>query len=237
VVNGRPDVVLSCAMSVDGYIDDAGPGRLAVSGQGDLDRVDQLRAGCDAIMVGAGTVRRDDPLLLVRAPARRAERVAHGLPEHPVKVTLTASGELSPSAQFFTAGDGAKIVYTTDAAAQALRTRLAGAASVAGLGSEVWLQDLLADLARHGVRRLLVEGGSGLLTRFLTEGLADELHLLVAPFFVGDEAAPRFVGPGRFPHHAHRPMRLAEATVLGEAVLLHYLLYLGGDLLGRSDQR
>ncbi|MGW3810445.1 RibD family protein, partial [Micromonospora sp. NPDC005113] len=74
----RPYVLLSCATSIDGYIDDASDQRLLLSNADDLDRVDAVRASCDAILVGAGTVRRDDPRLLVRAAERRAERVAGG---------------------------------------------------------------------------------------------------------------------------------------------------------------
>lgn len=99
----RPYVLLSCAVSVDGCLDAPGPDRLILSGTEDLDRVDGERAGADAIMVGAGTIRRDDPRLLIRSPARRAARVARGLPEHPAGVTLTASGNLAPGARFFTA--------------------------------------------------------------------------------------------------------------------------------------
>ena len=76
----RPYVVLSAAMSADGYLDDTSPQRLVLSGPEDLDRVDELRAGCDAILVGAGTVRADNPRLLVREASRRSERVRRGLP-------------------------------------------------------------------------------------------------------------------------------------------------------------
>ena len=65
----RPYVLLSCATSIDGYIDDASEQRLLLSNDEDLDRVDAVRASCDAILVGAGTVRRDDPRLLVRCRA------------------------------------------------------------------------------------------------------------------------------------------------------------------------
>jgi len=64
----RPYVLLSCAMSIDGHIDDNGPERLLLSNAEDFDRVDEVRASCDAIMVGAGTVRRDNPRLLIRSP-------------------------------------------------------------------------------------------------------------------------------------------------------------------------
>jgi 5-amino-6-(5-phosphoribosylamino)uracil reductase len=91
----------------------------------------------------------------------------------------------------------------------------------------VELGAILADLSRRGVHRLLVEGGARLGREFLTSGLVDELALTVAPFFVGAAAAPRFAGPGVYPHDPARPMHLAEVRQLDDVVLLRYLL--GGD--------
>ena len=71
----RPYTLLSCSMSIDGYLAGAARDRLLLSNEEDLDRVDAVRAGCDAILVGAATVRGDDPRLLVRsasAPATTA---------------------------------------------------------------------------------------------------------------------------------------------------------------------
>ena len=82
-MTGRPYVVLSCAMSLDGCLDGTGEDRLVLSGAADLDRVDAERAAADAILVGAGTIRRDDPRLLVRSARRQAERRASGRPRSP----------------------------------------------------------------------------------------------------------------------------------------------------------
>jgi len=70
----------------------------------------------------------------------------------------------------------------------------------------------------------VVEGGSSVHTRFLTAGLADEAHLVVAPFFVGDSRAPRFVGDGAFPWHPGHRARLAEVRQIEDVVLLRYAL-------------
>ena len=83
---------------------------------------------------------------------------------------------------------------------------------------------VLDDLAARGVRRLMVEGGGTVLTQLLTEGLADELQLVVAPLFVGDSRAVRFVGDGTFPWHDGRRARLAETRPVGDVVLLRYAL-------------
>lgn len=220
----RPYVLLSCAMSIDGYIDDASTERLLLSNDSDLDRVDEVRAACDAILVGAATVRRDDPRLLVRSARRRADRVARGLPPSPVKVTVTGSGDLDPTARFFTFGDGAKLVYCPSGAVEKTREQVGDVATVVDGGEPVTAAAVVDDLAERGVRRLMVEGGGTLHCQFLTAGLADELHLVVAPFFVGDCRAPRFVRDGRFPWHPGRRARVIEVRQIDDVVLTRYAL-------------
>ena len=223
-MTGRPYVLLSCAVSADGYLDDATPARLVLSSAADADRVDGVRAGADAILVGAGTVRSDNPRLLVRSPARRAARAARGQPPNPVKVTLTATGNLDPAARFFTGGPGDKLVYCASGAFAVAASRLAGVATVIDAGLRPEPRAVLEDLAGRGIRRLMVEGGAAVLDQFLTAGLADELQLAIAPFFVGDPAAPRFAGQATYPHDAANRMTLAEVRRLGDTVLLRYLL-------------
>lgn len=224
MVISRPYVLLSAAASVDGYIDDATGTRLLLSNAADFDRVDEVRAGCDAILVGAGTIRRDDPRLLVRSTARQDERQRRGLPAQPAKVTLTGSGDLDPSARFFTVGDTEKLVYAPSSVIPALSRRLGASATVVDGGEPVEVRTMLTDLAGRKIGRLMVEGGSTVHTRFLAAGVVDEIHLVIAPFFVGDPGAARFVGPGRFPQDADNRMVLAEARQIDDVVLLRYLL-------------
>jgi 5-amino-6-(5-phosphoribosylamino)uracil reductase len=217
----RPYTILSCAASLDGYLDDAGADRLLLSNREDFDRVDALRASCDAILVGAGTVRADDPRLLVRSAQRREERVRRGRPASPLRVVLAGRGGIDPASAVLTAQGAQTAVYE-------------GAPE---LGS------VLDDLGRRGVRRLMVEGGAAVLTRFLAEDLADELQFAVAPFLVGDPAAPHFpaasAGPGPaapgaggaaraagagFPQAPDRRMVLGEARAIGDILFSRYLI-------------
>jgi 5-amino-6-(5-phosphoribosylamino)uracil reductase len=201
----RPYVVASVAVSLDGRIDDTSPTRLVLSGPEDLDRVDDVRAGVDAILVGAGTVRADDPRLLVRSARRRAARVAGGRPETPLRVVLSTGGALDPAARILT---GAPTLV------------LGLGAAPAGVPAEI-VADLPAALDRlrgRGVERLLVEGGTTVHTAFLAADLVDELHLAVAPILVG--AGPPFVHPAAFP--AGR-WRLASTDSAGDVAVLRYL--------------
>ncbi|MEV0850976.1 RibD family protein [Nocardia fluminea] len=217
----RPWVLLSVAASLDGYIDDASAQRLLLSNAADFDRVDQIRAESDAILIGARTLRTDNPRLLVNSAERRAARMSAGRPEFPVKVTVTDSGDLDPGLRFWHTG-GAKLVYTSDAGAAALGDRLGGLAEVVSLGERLALPALVADLGTRGIHRLMVEGGTGMHTGFLAADLVDEIRLAIAPILVGDPAAPRFVGPGQFPGGAGRRLHLTGVEQLGDVAVLNY---------------
>ncbi|WP_338704392.1 dihydrofolate reductase family protein (plasmid) [Streptomyces sp. Q6] len=210
----------SVAVSIDGYIDDTSSQRLLLSSAEDFDRVDAVRAECDALLIGAGTLRQDNPRLLVGSEQRRAARLARGLPAHPLKVVVTASGDLDPGLRFWHCG-GRKTVYTR-CVPEAVRQQFRGAAEIVELGPALGLPAILDDLAARGVRRLLVEGGGSIHTQFLKEDLADELHVAHAPVLVGAEKAPRFLRPARFPGGAKRRMKLIDVQQLGDTVLHRY---------------
>jgi 5-amino-6-(5-phosphoribosylamino)uracil reductase len=104
------------------------------------------------------------------------------------------------------------------------RRRLGPVATVVDGGRHVRMRRLSEDLADRGVGRLMVEGGGVVHTQFLSDDLVDELQLVVAPFFIGDSRAPRFVSDGRFPWNAGRRAKLAEVRQIGDVVLLRYAL-------------
>jgi 5-amino-6-(5-phosphoribosylamino)uracil reductase len=218
----RPYVLLSVAVSVDGYIDDSTAQRLLLSNAADFDRVDEVRATSDALLIGATTIRKDNPRLLVNSPERRDRRVAEGRPPFPIKLTVTLTGDLDPDLRFWHHG-GEKLVYCPDGAVAKVRERLGDLAEVIGVGAAVDLGVILDDLGGRGVRRLMVEGGETIHTQFLTAGLADEIHLAIAPILVGDPAGPRFVGAGNFPGGSAHRMNVAEVKQVGDVVLVRYL--------------
>jgi 5-amino-6-(5-phosphoribosylamino)uracil reductase len=220
----RPYTILSCGISLDGYLDAARPERLVLSNDEDLERVDAVRAECDAILVGAATVRNDNPRLLVRGPSLRRRRRSRGQAETPMKVTVTARARLDPCAEFFTTGTSEKLVYCESRSVPAARCRLGAVATVVDGGQPMEVRSVVEDLHGRGVRRLMVEGGGRVHTQFLTGDLADELHLVVAPFFVGDPRAHRFVGEGAFPWNPDRRADLVEVRKIGDVVLLRYSL-------------
>jgi len=221
MTTARPYVLLSVATSVDGLLDDTSPERLLLSNSDDFDRVDEVRAGVDAILIGATTLRRDNPRLLVNSAHRRAERIEQGRPEFPLKVTVTGSGDLDASLKFWHHG-GKKLVFTVDDAVEKVTTTLEGLADVVSTGPTLDWGAMLDELGRRGVRRLMVEGGGAIHTQLMAQDLVDELHLAIAPLIVGQVDAPSFLRAADYPGGSSARMRLLEARVVGDVVLLRF---------------
>jgi 5-amino-6-(5-phosphoribosylamino)uracil reductase len=208
-----PYVIISTAMSLDGFIDDATDARLILSNKKDLEKVAELRKSCDGILVGANTIRKDNPGLL-----SKSEKIL-------TKITITASGDIDSNANFFTAGESPKIVYTVSEKQEELAKELSGKAIVVGAGNTtVVLPFVLEDLFKRGIKRLMVEGGSTVLTEFLQQGLVNEIRLAIAGFFVGQENAPRFVKPGKFPWDTDNRLSLVSVEALEDMAVLIYKL-------------
>lgn len=219
-------VLASVALSADGYIDDSSPERLVLSHAADWQEVRRLRADCDAVLVGAETVRKDNPSLRTKDEALKAMRREHNRPEDPIKVTVSRSGNLDPRSRFFTQGSAEKIVIVGRNAPQANIDRLRRAATVVRAESETLsAAEIVEILERRGIGNLMIEGGSRILTLFLTEDRVDLLRIAVAPFFVGDPQAPRFVGEGRFPFGPARRMDVVRVERVGDMTVTLYALH------------
>ena len=217
-----PYVLLKFAVSLDGCLDDASPQRLLLSNSRDFEAVDAERAAADAILVGANTVRRDNPRLRVRDARLIDARVHAARPPQPIRATWTRSGAVPADAAFFEGDDAARLVFCSAAAQSDLACRLADRAECLALPDREPVAHVLAVLAQRGVRRLLVEGGAKTLAEFLRSELADELQVSIAPFLVGDAGAIRWCPPGDYPQHPARRMRLDSLHRHDDLVALHY---------------
>ncbi len=220
----RPYVLLSAAVSIDGHLDTRpGEARLMLSNKEDFDRVDSVRAGADAILVGAGTLRADNPRLLVNSEERRASRIAAGQPEYPLKVTITGTGDLDPGWKFWHHGGDKLVLAVGDAATAKARANLGDLATVQSIPTEnTWptALDVLSDV--YAVKRLMVEGGGTVHTQLLEAALVDELQLVIAPLLVGQPDAVRMLGPAGYPGGPTARLRLLDARQIGDVVLLTY---------------
>jgi GTP cyclohydrolase II len=174
----RPYLVLKYAQTLDGRIATSGGDSKWISGTQERRVSHALRAACDAVLIGAGTVLADDPLLTVRMVPGAS----------PIRVVLDSTLRVPADAQVF-GPDAVTIVLTSERAdpdrREALR-RLGVKVEVVGAAADG--VDLAAGLARlHalGIRCLLVEGGSRVITSALRERLADRVVVAVAPLLLG----------------------------------------------------
>lgn len=186
-------IYLSAAVSLDGFIDDRSPGRLILSDEEDFEQVRRLRASFDAIMIGAETVRNDNPALVIRDPELRRRREACGKDPDIIKVTLTASGNLDPRSRFFTEGKGEKIVIAGAGIDPAAAARLSETARVLTAPEKITAETVVKMLDSEGIRSLMVEGGSSLMKLFLSSGLSDYLRLAHAPVILGSRGRVRLI--------------------------------------------
>ncbi len=206
-------IILSAAVSADGYLDNCEPERLILSSPDDWRAIHALRAECDAILVGAETLRQDNPSLLIRDARLRAKRQAEGRDADIMKVTVSGSGRLSPKMRFFTDGGGEKVVFTHGTVSHEL-SEMATVISRPVITATI----ILNQLRKMGVETLMVEGGSNVLSMFLRERCWDEFRLGLAPLFVGDDRAPRLVLDGDYP-----PMALVKTERLGQTAVMHFV--------------
>jgi diaminohydroxyphosphoribosylaminopyrimidine deaminase/5-amino-6-(5-phosphoribosylamino)uracil reductase len=138
----------------------------------------------DAIIVGGGTVRADDPLLTARPPGSRVA----------TRVVLTASGNLPAECQLIrTAKEIPVFVGTTPAGGKNLAAWRAAGAEVQVFPDQT-VPDLLAVLGRRGMTNVLVEGGAGVHGAFVDAREMDEVHVFIAPKLICGTAAPSAVG-------------------------------------------
>ena len=190
-------VIASAAVSSDGYMDDCTPQRLVLSCAEDWAEVHAIRASCDAILVGAETVRRDNPALMIRDEKLRCRRKLCGMSPDIVKVVVSGSGRLDAGLRFFTEGEGVrKIVITSEQAV--VDDALRRVAQVIRL-SHITACSIIDVLEDEGVETVLVEGGAKIMKMFFDEDAVDDMRLAVAPITVGDDAAPRLPYYGELP--------------------------------------
>ena len=220
----RPYVIVNMAMSADGKISSRERRQVRISGDRDRQRVDRLKAGCDAIMVGIGTVLADNPSLTVKSRELREERISAGKAGNPVRIVVDSRGRTPLQADILHRGDGERIIAVSEEALEAARARFRGLATVIAAGEkEVDLPLLMALLQDRGIGRILVEGGGTLIASLFARGLVDEFFTFVGNLVIGGADAPTPVdGKGFLDQNEFVRLSLIEVGEVGEGVLLRW---------------
>jgi diaminohydroxyphosphoribosylaminopyrimidine deaminase/5-amino-6-(5-phosphoribosylamino)uracil reductase len=224
ITTQRPFVTMKAAASLDGKVATQSGDSRWISSEASRNYVHRLRRAADAVMVGIGTVLKDDPLLTVRLPG---ETCLH----HPLRVIVDSRLRIPFHSQLVrTAGKYPTLVATTRAASSARGQRLAAArVEVRIVKSDgqgrVSLKALMEDLARRGLMSVLLEGGPTLNASALKEGLVDHLLFFFAPKVVGGERAPAMIGgEGALRIQEAQPVRILKIRRIGPDVLIEGVL-------------
>ncbi|MEW6286502.1 MAG: dihydrofolate reductase family protein [Chloroflexota bacterium] len=221
----RPFVFINVAMTADGKIDTFQRRGAAISSPRDKERVDQLRADSDAVMVGGRTLLDEDPKLTVKSEARRAERAARGLTPNPVKVGVVSEAKFEPHSKFLHEGGGRVVIFTTPRTSneQFAFLRSLGVEVFVHEGERVDLRAMMQTLHELGIKRLMVEGGATLNFELIRLGLADELYAYVAPMIFGGDSAPTLAAGSGLERSAAVRLQLLHAESWEDGgVLLQY---------------
>jgi riboflavin-specific deaminase-like protein len=193
----RPFVTANFVITADAKISTRKLTPSNFSSKADKRRLLEIRAGCDAVLVGARTLLSDSMTMGLPAKDLQAARKERGLPSHPLRVIVTSSGRVSPEARVFTADiPNVPVVFSTRRMPTRTVQSLAGVCDLfLHLADEVNLAAMLATLREdYGVRRVVCEGGGALLRALASDGLVDELHTTIAPRIFGGRGAPTMTG-------------------------------------------
>jgi 2,5-diamino-6-(ribosylamino)-4(3H)-pyrimidinone 5'-phosphate reductase len=223
-IHMHPSVVVNVAMSADGKLSTRERRQVKISGNEDFARVDRLKAGSDAVMVGIGTVLSDDPSLTVKNPEYKAERQRNGRPEHPVRVVIDSEARTPPGSAVLNKGDGMRVVAVSERAdperVRVLRTK--ATVIVAGK-TEVDLSRVLDELGAMGIRQLMVEGGGTLIAGMVRAGLVNEIYTYIGSIVIGGKDAPTLAdGPGWTRETDFARLTLADVARMDDGILLHW---------------
>ncbi len=219
--SARPRVYAHFAMTADGKTSTRNQTPSLFTSARDKARLQEVRAGADAVMVGRGTLESDSMTMGISREDLRAARLARGLPPVPVRVVLSNSGKLDPAGKAFQYTDSPLVVFSTQRMPLALRAKIVRRAELFLFEGDVDVRECLQILGRDfGVKKIVCEGGGTLLRTLAEADLLDGLYATMAPVLFGGRHAPTLTGlPGGFLNPI-RKFRLREMQVLdGECFL------------------
>lgn len=217
-------VVANAAMSADGKLSSRRREQVVISGPEDFARVDALRASCDAVLVGVGTVLADDPHLTIEDPDLRDERRERGDSPHPARVVVDTRARTPPESRILD-DEAPTYVLVGESAPDDRRAALreAGARIVEAGDDRVDLDDGFAALEAEGIDRLMIEGGGEILFSTFEAGLVDELSVFLGSLVIGGRDAPTLADGTGFVENFSE-LALESVERLDDGVLCRYAI-------------
>jgi 2,5-diamino-6-(ribosylamino)-4(3H)-pyrimidinone 5'-phosphate reductase len=219
----RPFTFINAAMSADGKISTRERRQTKISGDGDLERRDELRASSDAVIAGIGTILSDNPSMTVKSRKRREKRAREGEDEDPIRVVIDNLARTPVDADILKKGAGRRIIFVSERAPQKKLTALKKFADVIVAGkAEVDLKKALSALHRTGIKRAMIEGGATLNWSMLSHGLVDEVYTFVGSLIIGGKNAPTLVDGSGFSGENAVKLELIGAEKIDDGILVRW---------------
>lgn len=220
--SARPFVFINAAMSADGKIATIKRRQTRISGSLDFDRMDELRATSDAIMVGIGTVLSDNPSLTVKSKERKERRLSMGFEENPARIVVDSMARTPVDADIFKKGEGKKIIAVCENAPEKNVSELSKLSEIICVGQKsVDLAKFLIELKNRGIKKLMVEGGATLNWGLICEGLVDEIYTFIGNMILGGKSAPTLVDGEGFVSDFCK-LSIVSCEILEEGVLIKW---------------
>jgi diaminohydroxyphosphoribosylaminopyrimidine deaminase/5-amino-6-(5-phosphoribosylamino)uracil reductase len=222
ITAGRPFVALKAAITLDGKIATASGESRWITGESARKYGHKLRSLSDAVMVGIGTILKDNPLLTVRKGIEKGK--------NPIRIIVDSKGKIPLDSRVFNSTEKARtnaktIVALTELASPERRAAIRKSGGeilpVRNQNGQVDLEHLMKELGKKEITSVLLEGGSLLNASFLKRKLVDKIYLFIAPKIIGGNKAISFIG-GSGIESLEKAYRLTPARVrkLGEDILL-----------------
>ena len=224
----RPYTFINIAMTADGKIDTFERKGSAISSKWDKERVDELRASADGILVGGKTLLDELPKLTVKSEALREGRIQRGLSPNPIKVGIATVANTPLESDFIKAGDARVVIFTTS------QTSINQVEILRAHGVDVFVEDaprvdlnqMALTLKQLGINRLMVEGGGTINFELMRLGLVDELMIYIAPMIFGGAAAPTLADGLGLTRSDAVPLKLMNFETREDGgILLKYKMY------------
>jgi riboflavin-specific deaminase-like protein len=217
---GAPWLRVNFVTSLDGAVTATDGFSAGISDEADKRVFGLLRMTCDALMVGAGTLRHEGYGAMRLGERREDWRTAHGLPENPLLIIVSRRLDLDPASPMFTDAPVRPLIVTSTSAPTDRRRALSEVAHVLAMGDdEVDLPAALEAIHALGFPQILCEGGPHLLGSLTAKDLVDELDLTVSPLLVGP--GPGRITAGQAPQ-SPRTLQLRHILTAGDLLLLRY---------------
>jgi len=213
----RPYVIINCAMSADGKIASPDGKQLRISNEEDINRMYNLRASCDAVLVGIGTILADNPKLTVK------EKYVEN-PKNPIRVILDSYCRTDVDSLALK-DDVKTLIITSRECDKKFNKNVEIIQCKMDSEGKINLNELLEKLFDLGIKKLMVEGGSTVIWNFLKNRLVDDFYVYIGPIIIGGKYTPSIAdGEGINNENELIRLQIIETKRINEGMLVHYKL-------------